>query len=389
MSTVSLVRCSGYDTATVDAAVRAAVDQLGGIGRFVLPGQNVVVKPNLLRSSKPDAAIVTHPAVVRAVVRLVQEAGGKVTLLDSPGGPANAAYVRRAYREAGWEQVASETGATLGLDFTSEPLLSPEGKLIKRFDIIGAVARADCVITLPKLKTHGLVRFTGATKILFGVIPGLQKIGYHTRFQNADHFSEMLLDLLLSVKPRLSIMDAVVAMEGKGPAAGQPRNVNAILASEDSIALDVIASTMVGIPPLSIPIIKAAAARGLTSGNPADVQVVGEDPASLRVPDFLPPPVNPRVGSMPSGLPVGLRTWINDQLLLTPRADPRRCTGCQTCYASCPVQAITMVQKKAVMDSKKCIRCYCCHELCPDNAIDLHRGRLGRLLIRDNNRGSI
>lgn len=385
MSIVSLIRCPDYGAEHVDTAVRTAVDYLGGIGRFVQPGQNVVVKPNLLRSSKPEAAIATHPAVVRAVVKLVQEAGGQVTVLDSPGGPANAAYVRRAYREAGWEQVAKETGAKLGLDFAPEARPSPDGKLIKHFEIIAAVARADCVISLPKLKTHGLTRFTGATKILFGTIPGLQKIGYHTRFQSAEDFSEMLLDLLLAVQPRLAIMDAVVGMEGKGPAAGHPRNINAILASEDSVALDVIASTMVGIAPLSIPILRNAVARGLTTGKASDIQVAGADLASMLVHDFLPPPGNPRVDSMPLGLPLALRSWINSQMLMTPRADPLRCTGCQTCFSSCPVQAITMVQKKAVMDNEKCIHCYCCHELCPETAIDLHRGIIGRLLMRDNN----
>jgi uncharacterized protein (DUF362 family) len=225
MSEVSLVRCEDYDRQRVDSALRSCLERLGGMGLYVRPGDKVVIKPNLLRGSKPEAAIVTHPEVVRAAVRLAQEAGGIVTIIDSPGGPANENLMRRAYNQAGWDAVAAETGATLSYNVAAVQVPSPEGKLIKRFDLLEEVTKADCVITLPKLKTHGLVRFTGATKILFGVVPGMLKMGYHTKLQTAAAFSEMLLDLLGLVKPRLAIMDAVVGMEGNGPAAGNPRQI--------------------------------------------------------------------------------------------------------------------------------------------------------------------
>ena len=365
----------------VRVAVRQAVDLLGGMGRFVHPGDRVVVKPNLLRSSKPEQAIVTHPAVLRAVVELVHQAGGQVIIADSPGGPLSSPLMRRAYQQAGWAAVAQETGATLNFNFTGMQQSFPEGRLIKRFDILEEVAKADCVISLPKLKTHGLMRFTGATKILFGVVPGVLKLGYHTKLQTASAFAEMLLDLLEMVKPRLAIMDAVVGMEGKGPSAGSPRQIGAILASPNSVALDVVAASLVGMEPLSIPVLKAAAQRGLTSGSAQDVNILGDSLAALRVPDFKPPPSNPDIGAVPSVMPVALRRWLTGQLLLTPSADPVRCTGCQTCFQNCPVQAISMINQKARMDPNKCIRCYCCHELCPENAIDLRRGRLGQLVI--------
>lgn len=381
MHSVSLIRCQDYDVDRVRVAVRQAVDLLGGMGRFVHPGDRVVVKPNLLRSSKPEQAIVTHPAVLRAVVELVHQAGGQVIIADSPGGPLSSPLMRRAYQQAGWAAVAQETGATLNFNFTGMQQSFPEGRLIKRFDILEEVAKADCVISLPKLKTHGLMRFTGATKILFGVVPGVLKLGYHTKLQTASAFAEMLLDLLEMVKPRLAIMDAVVGMEGKGPSAGSPRQIGAILASPNSVALDVVAASLVGMEPLSIPVLKAAAQRGLTSGSAQDVNILGDSLAALRVPDFKPPPSNPDIDAVPSVMPVALRRWLTGQLLLTPSADPVRCTGCQTCFQNCPVQAISMINQKARMDPNKCIRCYCCHELCPENAIDLRRGRLGQLVI--------
>jgi uncharacterized protein (DUF362 family)/Pyruvate/2-oxoacid:ferredoxin oxidoreductase delta subunit len=381
-SQVALIRCEDYDRAHVEAAVKQAVALVGGMERFVRAGETVVVKPNLLRGSKPEAAIVTHPEVVRAVVRLVQAAGGTALIADTPGGPLNEALMRRAYRQSGWEAVAAETGATLNYDFAGVQVSYPDGKLIKRFDLLEVATKADCVITVPKLKTHGLTRFTGATKILFGLVPGLLKMGYHAKLQTVPPFSEMLLDLMGLVKPRLSVMDAVVGMEGKGPSGGRPKQVGAILASADGVALDVAASSLVNMDPLSVPILKAAAARGLTTGRPADLEILGDSLDALRVTDFQGPPANPNLGTIPDVVPPQVRAWLTAQLLLRPVADPARCTGCQTCYKSCPVGAISMVSQKAVMDANKCIRCYCCHELCPENAIDLERGTLGRLLIR-------
>lgn len=384
---IALVHCPDYNQLQVEEALRRAIGLLGGMQRFVRPGETVIVKPNLLRASRPEEAIVTHPAVVRAVVRLVQEAGGQAIIADSPSGILNETLLRRAYRQAGWEAVAQETGAILNYNCTGVQVAHPEGRLIKRFDLLQAIVQADCIITVPKLKTHSLVRFTGATKILFGCIPGVLKAGYHTKLPEVAPFSEMLLDLLTLIKPRLSVMDAIVGMEGNGPSAGRPRFIGALLASADSVALDVVATSLVGMEPLSVPILKAAWERGMTGGRIAHVSVLGDSLQVLRAyaglnnRAFQTPPANPDVAMVPKVVPKQARTWITGQLLLRPMADPLRCTGCQSCYQNCPVGAITMVNNKAVMDANKCIRCYCCHEICPEKAIDLKRGALGRVLL--------
>ena len=96
-TSVSIVRCTEYDGTKVLAAVRRAVDLLGGIGTVVRPGDRVLIKPNLLKSSPPEAAVTTHPEIVRAVIRLVREAGGRPTVGDSPG----IGDLRRVCRKAG------------------------------------------------------------------------------------------------------------------------------------------------------------------------------------------------------------------------------------------------------------------------------------------------
>lgn len=373
MTEVAVQKCERYDPELVEAAMRRAVDSLGGMERFVKPGDRVFLKVNLLRSSRPDQAVVTHPSVVRAAVRLLQEAGGVVIIGDSPSGTFNVGVLRRAYKMTGYEAVARDTGATLNLNTNSVHLANPRGKLIKRFEVMQAVVGADAIVTLPKLKTHVFTHFTGATKILFGLIPGVTKVGYHTKLQNVERFSEMLIDLLGLLPPRLAIMDAVVGMDGDGPSGGRPRPVGLIMASPDSVALDVVATTVVDIKPLSVPILRAAADRGLTRGYVSDSELRGERLKDVQVADFLPAQTS-RLDL--SRLPGFLRRWVTDQLVVRPVANPARCTGCGTCFVDCPVKAITMADGVAVVDPGICIRCYCCHEFCPDRAIDLVPGRV-------------
>lgn len=410
--TVALLRCTTYEAEAVERAVRSAVDMLGGMGSFVKPGWRVVLKPNILRAASPDSAIITHPAVVRAVAILVREAGAVPVLAESPAGPFNKSVLRLAYSRGGYDKVAEEVGMELNYDVSALQVSHPEGRLIKRIDMLKAVAEADAVIALPKLKTHNLTRITGATKILFGVVPGVTKFGYHAKLQNAMRFSEALVDIITYVKPVLTVMDAVVGMHGNGPSGGDPYVANLLLASPDPFAMDVVCATLVGMEPLTIPPLKVAASRGLTSGRVEDIPIVGLPLDEARLEGFrfgtattMDTGIFPRairrlgrrliaartVDGKPAqqtedyaALDVGtapksIRSWVTRQIVANPRAT-ERCVGCGVCVRSCPVQAITLVNGRAHMDWDKCIRCYCCHEVCPENAVELHRSLLGRLM---------
>ncbi|MBE9506627.1 MAG: DUF362 domain-containing protein, partial [Chloroflexi bacterium] len=189
MSTVSIVKCETYETEEVQCAVEAALAPLGGISAFVEPGQRVLLKPNLLLPVRPERAITTHPAVVEAMVRLVQEAGGEPFIIDSPGGPLhNRPGMHRLYRDTGLQEVAERTGVTLHYDATAVQVPTPDGVLLKRLDLLKVWQEADVVISLPKFKTHGLTFITGALKNLFGLIPGMIKPGYHSKLPDVDHF---------------------------------------------------------------------------------------------------------------------------------------------------------------------------------------------------------
>ncbi|MGE5561556.1 MAG: DUF362 domain-containing protein, partial [Chloroflexota bacterium] len=234
---VAVTRCSTYDQDVVDAALREAVDLLGGIERFVRPGQRVLLKANLLGKHRPEDAVTTHPAVIEAVTRLVQAAGGRVLIGDSPGGSYTESALRALYDATGLDAVAERTGAELNYDTTEVIQPHPAGQLAKSFPVIKPITVADVIIPVSKLKTHGLTTFTGAVKVLFGVIPGLRKAEYHVRMPAVDDFAGILVDIAEMVKPQLSIMDGIIGMDKAGPAAGRPRGVGPRFAAESPGAL--------------------------------------------------------------------------------------------------------------------------------------------------------
>ena len=382
MSRVYIAKCPNYDRPSVEAALHESLQAFSRDNDLIAPGQKVVLKANLLQAQPPEKAVTTHPTLVAAVARWVRKAGATPIIADSPGGLFTARTLRRVYQVTGMMRAAEEGGAALNYDVGSVLLPCPEGLMIKMVDSIRVVAEADAIISLPKLKTHSLTYFTGATKNLFGTVPGVSKAGYHTKLPTADKFSEMLIDILSCHKPVLTIMDAVVGMEGNGPSGGDPRYIGLLLTSTDGVALDVVATSVVGISPLSVPPIAAAARRGLTTGHVEDIEVLGNCVDAVKVTGFK----KPRTGSMdlhklPAKLPPLVRSWAAGQLLASPHAGSK-CIGCGVCVENCPVQAITIVAKRARMDLKSCLRCYCCHELCPVNAVELHQSLLGRLVNR-------
>ncbi|MFP3896938.1 MAG: DUF362 domain-containing protein [Anaerolineales bacterium] len=401
MTKVSLVRCDDYEPSRVESALRRNIDLLGGMESFVSPGQRVLLKPNLVRAVEPERAVSTHPTVVAAVAKLVREVGAVPVIVESPGGPYNAATLRGTYRRTEMDWAAEIGGAELNYNVEATQVSHPEGNVLRRLDVVQPLLEADAVINLAKLKTHNLTGLTLAVKNLFGLVPGIVKIGYHAKLQERRLFCEGLVDIFAYVQPVLNIMDAVVGMEGQGPSGGDPRPLNALIAGADALAVDVVSAALVGYEPLEVLTTRVAAERGLTTGRMEDISLLGESLAALQVDDFrrgveadidpglLPGFVRRLVGldgSRPEGEGGGglIHTlshgWMWRQLVALPHAG-EKCTGCGYCVDHCPVGAIEIVDGKAHMDPQTCIRCYCCHELCPQLAVELRRPLLGRLLL--------
>lgn len=381
-NSVFIVRCPDYDV--VGDKITELIAMMTGMGSFAAPGEKIVLKVNLLQPAKPEQALTTHPALVAAVARLLKNEGAIPIIADSPGSgyPYTERNLNRFYRTCGMSQAAEKAGIKLNLDTTYDTVSYPAGKMIKRFEVITPVLEADAVFNLCKLKTHLFMHMTGAVKNIFGVIPGLTKPGYHFKLRDKARFAAMLLDLAEYVSPRVSIMDAVMALEGEGPGSrGVPRHVGLLIAARSPLALDVVASEIIGLKRANNPVLIEAENRGLYPNRIEEVEIVGADISDLRVLDYKLP------ATAVEGSGFGRFDWLapmfRKRMTLQPRVIKANCIVCGACRDSCPVKAITIVDcNHAQINDDVCIRCYCCHEMCPEGAIKLHQGLLYRIVNR-------
>ena len=374
-SVVSLRQIRDYEPQAVVQAMRASLEPLGGMGAFVRAGQTVLLKPNLLGGYAPSRAVTTHPSVVRAAILLVRAAGGRAIVGDGPGVGALASVARIC----GITAILAETGAQLGDFGAAVDFEAPQGVVAKRLRLAKTVADADVIITLPKLKTHGQMTFTGALKNQFGLIPGKLKAQWHFRLQRPEWLAELILDIHQVARPTLAIMDAVVGMEGQGPSGGRPRELGCLLAGRDLAAVDTLACHLIGLEPSAVPTLAAARRRGLGATSMAELDVKGDDWERLRQAGFQKvSKVDDLLRLVP--LPMGVLRWIRERWTLRPTMVAGACTGCGICVGGCPVSPSAIHPADGQVDDLTCIRCYCCHELCPNQAILLEHPPLFRPL---------
>ncbi len=382
---VALVPLDTYDQPRVDSALQTGLDLLGGIHRFVSPEEKILIKPNLVCAATPDKAATTHPAVFSALCRALREAGcSALSYGDSPGSPT--VTPEKAADVAGIKAVAEQYGVALA-DFVSGSIVPfPAGHTAKSFYLCNGVQAADALISVGKMKAHALQRITGAMKNVYGCVTGINKTAGHANFPNAEVFAEMVADLQRCLRPRLHILDGVVAMEGNGPTAGTPKAMHVLLLSDDPVALDAVFAALVYLPPALVPTCVAGAAAGLGTmaldelevRTPAGSVTVAEVQAQYGRADF-------DVFRDPA-LKGGLLTKLKPlQPLLShrPVVDRQKCVGCGVCERVCPAEGKAVRAgrgEKARYDYQRCIRCYCCQEMCPQKAISVHRSLLNRLL---------
>jgi len=224
----------------LDESLDRLVAPFGGWAALASPGETIAVKINLLRGAPPEKAVSTHPETLGAVLRALKAAGAEPFVADSPGGLNGPAKVARAFKISGITDVCAAEGVQI-IDIEDDEIIvdAPEGRLFRSFPVGRAFVRADAMIQVGVLKTHQLMRLTGGVKLTFGCIPGLTKAKLHVRAQKRDDFADMLLDLHLALRPRFTIIDGIIAMEGQGPGSGTPRALGSLFAARDAIALDV------------------------------------------------------------------------------------------------------------------------------------------------------
>ena len=376
---VSIVRCGSYGECR--SRIDEALKLIGGIERFVRRGDKVLIKPNLVSKKRPDDPVTTDPAFLHAVICAVEEAGGHVIIAESPGGPYNRGVLRSIYSVCGVMKAAEGTNAELNYDTSFTDSEYPDGHTIKKFPVIDPILDADVIISLPKLKTHAMTSYTGAVKNLFGVIPGTYKAELHFRLDDRAAFCSMLVDLCEFVKPTLSIMDAVVGMEGNGPTSGTARFAGLVMASADPFALDMAACDIIGYLPEEVDTVRIAAERGHTPRSPQELDIRGLALEDVRIPDFAKPESHFNLLKL-INLPSALNARLTSALSSRPSINYKQCIACGECARCCPPKAISMSSGVPVINRSECIKCFCCQELCPKSAVHIKRPLLNRFMIK-------
>ena len=341
--------------------VRPAVDRAFEIFPMELRGKRILIKPNLLRASEAKEGIVTHPAVLRAVVEKVETMDpASIVVGDNPGlfgyGENEESFKITGLMEAAKGYYQNIGNDSQKVDFNAE--FMPTVSLSK------IVLDADIIISLPKFKTHGLTVITGAIKNSYGFLPGAQKAKLHKAAGSPERFHEVIVNVFRLRVPDLFIVDAVVGMEGNGPASPDLRSIGLILASSNAVAMDSVMAMMMGCDPGRLHFLRKAKEAGLGDYDLSTIEVIGE---LKRLPDFKLPPL----GGQAIFRNETMQTMIHNRTLLRPQADPELCTGCGICVEQCPVSALTMNDDLPQVDADTCITCFCCQEICPEKAMTL------------------
>lgn len=352
ISKVAVVKCTNYESEKVDAAVAKALKLIDAEKMFK-PGMKVLIKPNILGAYEPkkQIAITTHPNMVAAVCKILKKHKCKIYI-----GESSFMGTDKAFKTSGIEKVAKKYGKLI--IFEQDKLIKindPSAKILKKFPIAKIVRDVDLIINMPKMKTHSLAKVTLGIKNLYGLIPGGLKQRLHVKALG-ENFSNIPVDIYQNILPELNILDGILGMEGHGPASGTPKKANLILASKNTVALDIAASTIMEFKPKEIPAIKYAIKRKLYPSY--KFELVGMK--KLPQIHFRKPTRGKTLSK--------LRSFFKKEPPIV--CDVQKCIKCGKCGDHCPVKAITLHPWPDI-DKRKCIRCFCCMEVCPVSALSL------------------
>jgi uncharacterized protein (DUF362 family)/Pyruvate/2-oxoacid:ferredoxin oxidoreductase delta subunit len=324
----------------------------------------VLIKPNLLIASTPADAITTHPFVVKAAVEYVLKKGARPQVSDSPA----IGSFERILKVSGIKDALS------GLDVICKPfketLKADIGKPYGAIDVALDALEADAIINLPKLKTHSQMLLTLGVKNMFGSIVGFKKSEWHMRAGvDTMSFARLLVGIHQKVKPTISILDGILALEGEGPGkGGKPREIGILMGSCDTFSLDMAVCKMIGVNYESVPILKVAKDDNLIN----DYEIDGQLPAITGF--HL-----PGKGEIIFG-PQFLRNFLRRHTLQRPVCNKQLCKLCSKCWTICPAKAVRAQETGVEFDYARCIRCYCCIEVCPEAAIKLKETGSGKII---------
>ena len=380
---VYLISCDNYELENAYNKLKKLLED-NNLLDFVKKDMVIAIKTNLVASSKPDSAVITHPNMLYALCKILIEKEAKVIVGDSPGGLYQEAVLVPMYHRTGLEKIL-ETGALLNHDFSQQVVETNILKLVKHLDCCSWLLKADAIINFCKLKTHGMMSLSASCKNMFGAVPGTLKLEYHYRYPSHEDFADMLIDIQEFYKCKLHICDAIMAMEGNGPTKGTPRKVGLLLASKSCYALDLVCCKIIGLDIQQVPTIKQAIKRNLCVDSASKVNI------NMNIDDYIISDfkniehldnIQFYSENSKSLFKRAIGKIAKKILLVRPKVKNKECIGCKKCANICPANAIVMKNNKPIIDKKKCIRCFCCQEFCPVGAMKTHRTFMSKILTK-------
>jgi len=321
--------------------------------------KKVLVKPNLLGAFSPERGITTDPRLVGEIVQRLKRYKAKEIIVGDNSGSIHFNPLKIA-RETGILEASGDCFQNIAGEVVEVQVRS---KYLNKLIISKVFTDADYIINLPKFKTHGLVKITGAIKNMFGMIPGGKKAQLHTLTHSIREFAELLVDIYQIRIPDFNIMDAIIGMEGNGPTNGKPRMINQIICSDNGVAMDAIMTTIMGLKPSSIEMLQIAQQRGLGEIDISNIEIDGK---LEIIKDFKVPG---------KGILHEIRRYATPYVFnyakVKPIIDIRKCQRCYQCIKVCPTEAMQVKNSFPEANRQKCVSCFCCDEHCPYGAIIL------------------
>jgi uncharacterized protein (DUF362 family)/Pyruvate/2-oxoacid:ferredoxin oxidoreductase delta subunit len=366
---VALLKCRDYTPRLVEEAVRKSISLLGNLKDFIRPQSKVLLKPNLLMARQPEFGITTHPEVVRAVARILKEYGCQVILGDGPSVWGNQIErIAEVHERTGMKKVCQEEA----IELVNFERFRWRGK----FPLSSWLDECDYLVSIPKLKTHDLTILTGAIKNLFGLVSGPYKTVLHKKYWQRLDFCKALVDIYEEARPALTVVDAITAMEGDGPAsAGKLRHLGAIVSGRDAVAVDSILACLMGLRPQDVLSTKEAELRKLGEADLDSISVLGDKLEDVVDKPFLLPTT-----TIDKKIPLPLVKFARNFIRFYPRVLHDNCTKCGACIVACPEKIMRLRANRIVIDYRRCIACFCCQEACAFSAVRVKKTILARLI---------
>ncbi len=377
MDKVSMVNCPDYNQGNVDKSIRDLLENI----HFNFPeNSTVLIKPNIMSQNRPEQATITHFSIIEGLCAVLKDKGCKIQIGDSISFYQRG-LTRKAFQTTRLDKVAEKYGAEL-IAFEEEHLIKNTDKstFLKEIYFPARILEADMVISACKLKSHSLMRLSGAVKNMFGIMPGGYKQRLHTWTQSLFDLGDVFIDLFNIAGAKLCVMDAVTGLDGGPSAAGKPVKVGKILASVNPYALDAVACKMIGYEPSDIPILIRAGQRGLQK-NYSEIEIIENNKTTMidkypfpvvKFKNIIKTPIAP-VKDNKSVLVT--ETYVFPKVLKPEYENPGQC------ISVCPTGAIYQNDlHHLAIDRDKCINCYHCVFACEKGVIGFRSSIMNKLI---------